>query len=854
MAASGPHWTETLPSLAACGLLPKLPPLAQLRQRVDNELKLPFTPVSHVAVPGAEHLFDSKRLYKAVHSCVQEVYDIPPHTKPVATLLISSMAMEDYVRSHSTKARLLASQLAIINRAVEEQKAKAEKATADNEHEELVKFLSTASKGEIVEKLLGVLGEPREQRDQLMGIVKKYSLEDLAAILSATKRAFAQGDTDRADGSGSRTMGGVFFREVKRYKSTVNWAAIQATRPSLPPLWSHQRDLVAAVLLSWGLQLPREVLEVPGGGGGGSGGDGEVEMVEGALRSRWQKLARGWSRNWLVSSPTNSGKTRMFVEVARGVIESKPSGVCAIIVVLVPSVILTTQHVTDFEKAQLPRTQSSPYSSDNPLTLKAWMGLRTAAFAGIISSVVVATADSFLNLLQIGAASISDVDLLILDEAHHCKGDHPYARVMSIYGKTPMEARRPRVLAVTASPASETDMATLNQCMDDLLRRLDARLYLVDPEHPDVASVLSEPSLIEDSVKMRQIDHEIMTTLQVFALNAGMEIEKALATTVRAVGKVAIKEKEDLSQALLDAIDGCIADCASTSNKPLVTRLDQLGQWLAMARKFASTYKCPNLDLAARLLDIVRKSIELLEDAGFEGALPFLARKSVLLCTDELKVHGGVGGGTFRIQAFPQCSKPTRLRNEMSMAAIQAGSADDDAGVTKDPVAATATLACSPASVGPVATDSDGANGCSMPQVLSSLAAMAAIIAPARDLAIQAEGSGSAAALPGNSCDDIPLRVSNLLKDLLTSEESRLWLGDTNLVEHCFGSGEFKEERTFPKFWALLRYLQRYRDKPNFHGIVFVRTRQVALRLCDGNGPIYLPVYLSINLSICVRA
>ncbi|GIL64136.1 hypothetical protein Vafri_18090 [Volvox africanus] len=317
---------------------------------------------------------------------------------------------------------------------------------------------------------------------------------------------------------------------------------------------------------------------------------------------------------------------------------------------------------------------------------------------------------------------------------------------------------------------------------------------------------------------MRDIDLRIITILQVFALSAAMKTDEGL-WGVRAVGEIAAKAKEELEKALNEAIQTCAAnldlESAAVSNQPLVTRLDHLGQWLARALKFASDYKCPNLGLVARLLDILRKSIELLEDAGFEGALPFLARKSVMLCREELQLCGGF----LRSQTLPPCSKPTTLRNEMSMAALQAGSVDVATDMAAAPSAATAPVGSAAA-----------ANSCS---VLSSLAAAAEKLSSGRDLATKGADSGSTAVPPGNSCNDIPLRVSKLLKELLTSEDSASWIGDQKLVEHCFMSGEFQEEKTFPKFWVLLEYLQSYRDKPNFHGIIFVRTRQAVFYVTD---------------------
>lgn len=131
------------------------------------------------------------------------------------------------------------------------------------------------------------------------------------------------GDTKRADGNGNRTLGGMFLREEKRFKASAHLTQVQRVLPPLPPLRSYQRDMVAMVLLSWGMTLPSELLELPAARVGDAGGleEGEIEAEdsEAALRARWERMAGGWSSNWLVSAPTNSGKTRMFVEVARWV-------------------------------------------------------------------------------------------------------------------------------------------------------------------------------------------------------------------------------------------------------------------------------------------------------------------------------------------------------------------------------------------------------------------------------------------------------------------------------------------------------------------------------------------------------
>ncbi|EFJ44697.1 hypothetical protein VOLCADRAFT_121275 [Volvox carteri f. nagariensis] len=408
----------------------------------------------------------------------------------------------------------------------------------------------------------------------------------------------------------------------------------------------------------------------------------------------------------------------------------------------------------------------------------------------------------------------------VLDEAHHCKDEHPYAQVMAMYNaNVPKDAPtpQPRVLAVTASPASERDMSALDRRMADMLSRLRARLHCISEGDPEVAEVLPNPA-IEMRVAMRSVDRDIITMLQ----------------------------------ALIAAVEN-----SASNSKYLVTRLDPLGQWLSKGREVADKYRCPNLDLICRFLDVLRKAIELVEDAGFEGALPFLGRKAVVLCQGEVEAHGGIGINDGGGRQVPLAHPASELRTAMFEAAAAAA-------------AAAATSSFKGASTA-------AAGGSVMPQMLSSLEAAAAALPTVYDRRTAAlrgpAATGSTAT--ANSCRDVYLRVSKLLKDLLTGPCHQVLLKE-DFLGSCFVSGELKvlrlgvvglggkgggkegerkggtcclrcwgesglrvmavwEEDTFPKFWALMEYLQRYRNKPNFHGIIFVRTRQEVLELIGHN-------------------
>jgi endoribonuclease Dicer len=64
------------------------------------------------------------------------------------------------------------------------------------------------------------------------------------------------------------------------------------------------------------------------------------------------------------------------------------------------------------------------------------------------------TAQIFLHLLIHGFVRMDQVNLLIMDECHHCKKNHPYNIIMrEFYTRCPPNSR-PRVFGMTASPLS----------------------------------------------------------------------------------------------------------------------------------------------------------------------------------------------------------------------------------------------------------------------------------------------------------------------------------------------------------------------------------------------------------------
>ncbi len=70
---------------------------------------------------------------------------------------------------------------------------------------------------------------------------------------------------------------------------------------------------------------------------------------------------------------------------------------------------------------------------------------------------IVCTADILYSCLHHSWIRMDEVNLLIFDEAHHTKKNHPYARIIKdFYIERKDVEKRPRILGMTASPVGRT--------------------------------------------------------------------------------------------------------------------------------------------------------------------------------------------------------------------------------------------------------------------------------------------------------------------------------------------------------------------------------------------------------------
>ncbi|KAM0283091.1 hypothetical protein ACHAQH_002694 [Verticillium albo-atrum] len=107
--------------------------------------------------------------------------------------------------------------------------------------------------------------------------------------------------------------------------------------------------------------------------------------------------------------------------------------------------------------------------------------------------VVVCTAAILQQCLARSFIRMDQINLLVFDEAHHTKGNHPYARIIKDYYITePDKSRRPKIFGMTASPVDAlTDVKIAAARLEGLL-------------HSEIATIP------EDSVSFQQVQKEVV--------------------------------------------------------------------------------------------------------------------------------------------------------------------------------------------------------------------------------------------------------------------------------------------------------------------------------------------------------
>ena len=145
--------------------------------------------------------------------------------------------------------------------------------------------------------------------------------------------------------------------------------------------------------------------------------------------------------NTLVVLPTGLGKTIIALLVAVERLAKNPSKKALI---LAPTRPLVLQHSGFFEKHY-------PDKKARSVFLTGEVAPQTRASDFHDASLVFATPEVIRNDVSAGRYSLSDVCLVVFDEAHRCVRDYAYSDVAAAYK---VQATEPLILGLTASPSA----------------------------------------------------------------------------------------------------------------------------------------------------------------------------------------------------------------------------------------------------------------------------------------------------------------------------------------------------------------------------------------------------------------
>ena len=207
--------------------------------------------------------------------------------------------------------------------------------------------------------------------------------------------------------------------------------------------------------------------------------------------------------NTLVYLPTGSGKTLIAAMVMSCMKKLNPSKVMVFLVDRIP---LAYQQ-SDYLKSQLPdlKVETLVGEMESPYLRNIHQKLADKKV-----DVLILTHQIFLNFLatvENPPIRLSDVSVLVFDEAHHCSGNHPYNQIMKYYKETPNRFK-PVVLGLTASPAGELTVERTSVKLEKLLENLNCAIAM--PVESDLVGHVNTPDMKYEKSSCMSTRHVIL--------------------------------------------------------------------------------------------------------------------------------------------------------------------------------------------------------------------------------------------------------------------------------------------------------------------------------------------------------
>ncbi|KAM5342334.1 hypothetical protein ACJ41O_013300 [Fusarium nematophilum] len=340
---------------------------------------------------------------------------------------------------------------------------------------------------------------------------------------------------------------------------------------------------------------------------------------------------RAKEKNTIVVLDTGSGKTLIAALLLKHTLEQelehraagKPKRVAFFLVEKVA--LCFQQHAVLNCNLDYPTTKFWGNMTGNMKTRDFW----DTQFAE--NMVVVCTAQILLDCLNNGFIKMPQINLLIFDEAHHAKKEHPYARIMRNHYMRSQE--RPRILGMTASPVD-------SQTKDVKAAALELEGFLCS----EIATV-SDEVLTEAFKRKKQIEFKETYDLLEFPDDCKTELWDLIAQQVsrNAQFKAALDFTKEAASTLGPW-------CADRYWKLLVTENEVARLAARTDRDYARDFASKQADRATEAVRRVRDIVKNHELGTIEPASSKLSSKVKRL--HEVLVHAFTHDGTKRCIVF----------------------------------------------------------------------------------------------------------------------------------------------------------------------------------------------------------
>lgn len=198
--------------------------------------------------------------------------------------------------------------------------------------------------------------------------------------------------------------------------------------------------------------------------------------------------------NTLIVIPTGMGKTLIAFLLTKHYLEKYPKGK---VLLLAPTRPLVEQHFKFFEK-NLPEL----YAELQMFTGKVDSEDRKSLWS--LANIVFSTPQCIANDLKKRKIDLSEVSLLIEDEAHRCLKNYDYTYIARKFLETQHTVSQPRIIGMTASPG--TDNETINNICENLnIRKIESRQRTSEDVKPYIQKLDEKIIKVELTKEMIQI-------------------------------------------------------------------------------------------------------------------------------------------------------------------------------------------------------------------------------------------------------------------------------------------------------------------------------------------------------------